>query len=151
MLSAPAGVRHVKGSIVRHRARSTSTQRTTTTGREYRNLSQPTHIMAQDDDVVVPVRDGITLLADVYRPAESGRYPEPIHSAQKVSCSGSLNIERQTERFLMNVSIVEDPTRTFNPSSPIQQGLRGRRAPVLRQKLVSRVVDGEKVLGMGGF
>jgi hypothetical protein len=29
--------------------------------------------------------------------------------------------------------------------------IRGRRAPVLRQKLVSRVVGGEKVLGMGGF
>ena len=45
------------------------------TGREYRNLSQPTHTMAQDDDVTVPMRDGINLLADVHRPAESGRYP----------------------------------------------------------------------------
>ena len=45
------------------------------TGREYRNLSQPTHTMAQDDDVAVPMRDGINLLADVHRPAESGRYP----------------------------------------------------------------------------
>ena len=46
-----------------------------TTGREYRNLSQPTHAMAHDDDVAVPMRDGITLLADVHRPAEPGRYP----------------------------------------------------------------------------
>ena len=46
-----------------------------TTGREYRNLSQPTHAMAQDDDVAIPMRDGITLLADVHRPAEPGRYP----------------------------------------------------------------------------
>jgi uncharacterized protein len=46
-----------------------------TTGREYRNLSQPTRVMAQDDDVAVPMRDGINLLADVHRPAESGRYP----------------------------------------------------------------------------
>jgi len=34
-----------------------------TTGREYRNLSQPTHTMAHDDDVAVPMRDGISLLA----------------------------------------------------------------------------------------
>jgi predicted acyl esterase len=46
-----------------------------TTGREYRNLSQPTHAMAQDDDVAVPMRDGVTLLADVHRPAGPGRYP----------------------------------------------------------------------------
>jgi predicted acyl esterase len=46
-----------------------------TTGREYRNLSQPTHAVAHDEDVAVPMRDGIILLADVHRPAESGRYP----------------------------------------------------------------------------
>lgn len=46
-----------------------------TTGREYRNLSQPTHAMAHDDDVAVPMRDGVILLADVHRPAEPGRYP----------------------------------------------------------------------------
>jgi predicted acyl esterase len=46
-----------------------------TTGREYRNLSQPAHTMAEDDDVAVPMRDGVTLLADVHRPAEPGRYP----------------------------------------------------------------------------
>jgi uncharacterized protein len=46
-----------------------------TTGREYRNLSQPTHLMEHDDDVAVPMRDGVILLADVHRPAEPGRYP----------------------------------------------------------------------------
>src|SRR5580698_2315050 len=46
-----------------------------TTGREYRNLSQPTHLMSQDEDIGVPMRDGINLLADVHRPAEPGRYP----------------------------------------------------------------------------
>ena len=46
-----------------------------TTGREYRNLSQPSHAMAHDDDVTVPMRDGVMLLADVHRPAEPGRYP----------------------------------------------------------------------------
>src|SRR5690349_2533239 len=46
-----------------------------TTGREYRNLSQPAHAMTSDDDIEVPMRDGVTLLADVNRPSESGRYP----------------------------------------------------------------------------
>jgi uncharacterized protein len=46
-----------------------------TTGRDYRNLSQPTHGMTRDDDVPVPMRDGVNLLADVHRPAEPGRYP----------------------------------------------------------------------------
>src|SRR5580693_2544268 len=46
-----------------------------TTGREYRNLSQPTHLMSQDEDVGVPMRDGISLMADVHRPVEPGRYP----------------------------------------------------------------------------
>ena len=46
-----------------------------TTGRDYRNLSQPTFAMTEDDDISVPMRDGISLLADVHRPAEPGRYP----------------------------------------------------------------------------
>ena len=46
-----------------------------TTGREYRNLSQPIHAMAHEDDVAVPMRDGVILLADVHHPAEPGRYP----------------------------------------------------------------------------
>src|SRR6201993_4284792 len=46
-----------------------------TTGRNYRNLSQPTFEMANDDDVVVPMRDGVTLLADVHRPSTRGKYP----------------------------------------------------------------------------
>ena len=46
-----------------------------TTGREYRNLSLPTHVMAHDDDVAVGMRDGVMLLADVHRPAEPARYP----------------------------------------------------------------------------
>jgi AcrR family transcriptional regulator len=46
-----------------------------TTGRDYRNLSEPTHAMTRDDDVPVAMRDNINLLADVHRPAEPGRYP----------------------------------------------------------------------------
>jgi predicted acyl esterase len=46
-----------------------------TTGRDYRNLSPPTHAMTRDEDVAVPMRDQIDLLADVHRPAEPGRYP----------------------------------------------------------------------------
>jgi predicted acyl esterase len=46
-----------------------------TTGRTYRNLSEPHYTMARDNNVVVPMRDGVTLLSDVHRPAEPGRYP----------------------------------------------------------------------------
>jgi uncharacterized protein len=38
-------------------------------------LSPPIHVMAHDDDVVVPMRDGVVLMADVHRPQESGQYP----------------------------------------------------------------------------
>jgi predicted acyl esterase len=48
---------------------------TQTTGRNYRNLSSPDFGMTQDDDVEVPMRDGINLLADVYRPDAPGRFP----------------------------------------------------------------------------
>ena len=46
-----------------------------TTGRDYRNLSQPEFEMTRDDDVAVPMRDGIKLMADVHRPATPGKYP----------------------------------------------------------------------------
>jgi predicted acyl esterase len=46
-----------------------------TTGRDYRNLSQPQFEVTREDDVSVPMRDGVTLLADVYRPTTPGRYP----------------------------------------------------------------------------
>jgi putative CocE/NonD family hydrolase len=39
-----------------------------TTGRTYRNLSQPRHAIAAHLDVAVPMRDGVELLADVFRP-----------------------------------------------------------------------------------
>ena len=44
------------------------------TGRDYRNLSEPTHLMTRDDDVLVLMRDGVNLLADMY-PSEMGRLP----------------------------------------------------------------------------
>lgn len=46
-----------------------------TTGRQYRNLSQPSFTMTSDLDVSVPVRDGVHLMVDVHRPAEAGQYP----------------------------------------------------------------------------
>ena len=48
---------------------------TQTTGRDYRELSTPDHATTQDDDVAVPMRDGINLLADVYRPDAPGKFP----------------------------------------------------------------------------
>ncbi|MET0475605.1 MAG: CocE/NonD family hydrolase [Mycobacterium sp.] len=46
-----------------------------TTGREYRNLSEPEHGVRHDLNVTVPIGDGISLLADVHRPATEGRFP----------------------------------------------------------------------------
>ena len=46
-----------------------------TSGRTYRNLSAPIHAFVRDDDVAVPMRDGVSLLADVHRPADAGAYP----------------------------------------------------------------------------
>jgi hypothetical protein len=46
-----------------------------TTGRQYRNLSEPKYAIARDNDVPVPMRDGINLLADVWRPNAPGRFP----------------------------------------------------------------------------
>ena len=34
----------------------------------------PAYEMASDEDVAVPMRDGIELLVDVHRPAKAGRY-----------------------------------------------------------------------------
>ena len=46
-----------------------------TTGREYRNLSRPEYGVRRIDNVAVPMRDGVTLLADVHHPDTDGRYP----------------------------------------------------------------------------
>jgi len=49
-----------------------------TTGREYRNLSEPAHGTRCDEDVAVEMRDGTQLLADVHRPDSDGRFPALI-------------------------------------------------------------------------
>ena len=49
-----------------------------TTGRTYRNLSEPAHTARCDEDVVVVMRDGVSLLADVHRPDGDGRFPALI-------------------------------------------------------------------------
>ena len=49
-----------------------------TTGREYRQLSEPRHRMTTDEDVEIRVRDGSRLLADVHRPDDDGRFPALI-------------------------------------------------------------------------
>lgn len=46
-----------------------------TTGRVYRNLSEPAYEMIREDDVPVVMRDGTRLLADVYRPDAAGTFP----------------------------------------------------------------------------
>ena len=52
-----------------------------TTGRTYRNLSEPDFSITHDFDVPVPLRDGTILLADVWRPAEPGVYPVLISAS----------------------------------------------------------------------
>jgi len=49
-----------------------------TTGRQYRNLSEPQYRITRELNVAVPIRDGISLLADVHRPAAEGRFPALI-------------------------------------------------------------------------
>ena len=46
-----------------------------TTGREFTNLSEPAHGMHRTNNVEIRVRDGTTLLADVFRPEAEGRFP----------------------------------------------------------------------------
>ena len=46
-----------------------------TTGREYRNLSEPRYTSRSDINATVTVRDGTTLLADIHRPDSEGRFP----------------------------------------------------------------------------
>ncbi|MDX1872541.1 CocE/NonD family hydrolase [Mycolicibacterium sp. 120266] len=49
-----------------------------TTGRTFRNLSRPQYGIRRDINVGVPVRDGISLMADVHRPDADGRFPALI-------------------------------------------------------------------------
>ncbi len=49
-----------------------------TTGREYRNLSSPQFEIRHVNNVRVPMRDHVALLADVHRPAADGKYPALI-------------------------------------------------------------------------
>ena len=49
-----------------------------TTGRAFRNLSEPHHSVRHDHNVIVPVREGISLMADVHRPDADGRFPALI-------------------------------------------------------------------------
>jgi predicted acyl esterase len=52
-----------------------------TTGRVYRNLSEPEHTTRTDEDVEITVRDGTVLLADVHRPEGDGRYPALVSAS----------------------------------------------------------------------
>lgn len=46
-----------------------------TTGRQYRNLSEPRYAPRRDINTAIAMRDGTTLLADVHRPDADGRFP----------------------------------------------------------------------------
>lgn len=49
-----------------------------TTGRDYRNLSEPQYGIRHEVNIGVETRDGTTLLADVHRPDADGRFPALI-------------------------------------------------------------------------
>ncbi len=49
-----------------------------TTGRDYRNLSEPAYGMRCDQDVAAVMRDGVALMADVHRPDADSRFPALI-------------------------------------------------------------------------
>ncbi len=46
-----------------------------TTGRQYRNLSEPRYAKRSDINIAIAMRDGTRLLADVHRPDADGRFP----------------------------------------------------------------------------
>ncbi|ORW30754.1 peptidase S15 [Mycobacterium paraense] len=46
-----------------------------TTGRQYRNLSEPQYATRSDINTAIAMRDGTRLLADVHRPDADGRFP----------------------------------------------------------------------------
>lgn len=46
-----------------------------TTGRDYRNLSEPQYAKRSDLNTAIAVRDGTRLLADIHRPDSGGRFP----------------------------------------------------------------------------
>jgi len=52
-----------------------------TTGRDYRQLSEPRFPMTTDEDVEIRVRDGSRLFADVHRPDGQGRFPALISAS----------------------------------------------------------------------
>jgi predicted acyl esterase len=46
-----------------------------TTGRDYRNLSEPQYHTRRDNNVAIGMRDGTALMADVHRPETEGPVP----------------------------------------------------------------------------
>ncbi len=49
-----------------------------TTGRDYRNLSEPHYHTRRDNNVAIGMRDGTALMADVHRPETDGQVPALI-------------------------------------------------------------------------
>jgi uncharacterized protein len=75
-----------------------------TTGRSYRNLSDPRYGTARDDDVEVRMRDGSRLFADVHRPDSDGRFPALIAASP---------YPRQIQDFGAPMGFIEAGTSEF--------------------------------------
>lgn len=94
---------------------------TQTSGREYRELSTPGYRMTQDDDVAVPMRDGINLMADVYRPDAPGRFPVLIAASP---------YPRQVQNLGAPFGFIEAGASDFGVPAATCTSSRMRAAPV---------------------
>src|ERR1700754_3433836 len=52
-----------------------------TSGREYRNLSEPRYRTRRHLNVRIPMRDGVELMADIYRPDADGAFPALVDAS----------------------------------------------------------------------
>ncbi len=118
-----------------------------TTGREYRNLSQPTHAMAQDEDVAVAMRDA---KSDETFPL--GRGPRPVSTGKRGHVRRQEKV--MTNTILIFPIITRSPlsctwVETGNPNQPLacwvdrRLGKRDRRS---REAGASASPGGERFL-----
>jgi len=110
-----------------------------TTGRGYRNLSKPQHEMTRDDDVAVPMRDGVHLFADIFRHDPDGSRGRVAAASQSHHARGGhlrfvrrrdpswpregtrlepddFSPNRHRSTFLLEHDLFQKPMSTLGPS-----------------------------------
>ena len=75
-----------------------------TTGREFRNLSEPIYNIKRTNDLDVPMRDGVKLKADLFQPDMTGRFPALIAASP---------YPRQIQDFGLPMGMVEAGASDF--------------------------------------